>query len=398
MKSRTLTCITAMTLFAVLALPVQLAAQHTRYKLIEIGTFAGPSSYGIFTGLVPNNHGLARKPTFTTFDVPGAATGSGFGTVASGIDPEGGITGYYSTVEPNFGVVFHGFLRAPNGTITTFNAPHALTQVTFNSINPAGTITGLYEDTNFVFHGFVRGRDGTFTTYDLPAGSTVTTITPSINPEGAVTGYYLDASSVPHGFMRAPDGSFTVFDVPGANGTFANSINPEGVIAGYSTVVTIVPSFSLAFQGFLRGPDGTITTFDAPGANGTFANSINPEGVIAGYYRDANDVAHGYLRAPHGTFTTFDAPGAGTGAFQGTGLFGVAINTAGAIAGSFIDASNVVHGFLRARNGVITTFDAPGAGTGPLLGTFVTSINPEGMITGYYLDASGTIHGFLRTP
>jgi hypothetical protein len=46
MKSRTLTCITTMTLFAALAVPVQLAAQqHTRYKLVDLGTFGGPSSY-----------------------------------------------------------------------------------------------------------------------------------------------------------------------------------------------------------------------------------------------------------------------------------------------------------------------------------------------------------------
>src|SRR5439155_15816038 len=32
MKSRTLTCITAITLFAALAVPVRLAAQHTRYN------------------------------------------------------------------------------------------------------------------------------------------------------------------------------------------------------------------------------------------------------------------------------------------------------------------------------------------------------------------------------
>src|SRR6266566_3086406 len=45
MKSRTLMCITAIILFAALAIPVQLAAQHTRYKLIDISTFGGPESY-----------------------------------------------------------------------------------------------------------------------------------------------------------------------------------------------------------------------------------------------------------------------------------------------------------------------------------------------------------------
>src|SRR4029434_5573875 len=83
---------------------------------------------------------------------------------------------------------------------------------------------------------------------------------------------------------------------------------------------------------------------------------------------------------PQPTITTFDAPGAGTGPGQGTTAF--AINPAGTITGRYSDASDVLHGFLRTPNGAISTFDAPGAGTGPGQGTSAFSINPAGAITG----------------
>jgi hypothetical protein len=51
------------------------------------------------------------------------------------------------------------------------------------------------------------------------------------------------------------------------------------------------------------------------------------------------------VRASSGTITTFEAPGAGAGAMQGTVCF--SINSAGAIAGTYIDANYVYHGFVR---------------------------------------------------
>src|ERR1700747_1211164 len=67
------------------------------------------------------------------------------------------------------------------------------------------------------------------------------------------------------------------------------------------------------------------------------------------------------------TITTFDAPGAGTGVGQGTRAY--SINPAGTIIGYSRDENNVPHGFIRSNNGRFTSFDAPGAGTGAGQGT-----------------------------
>ena len=95
------------------------------------------------------------------------------------------------------------------------------------------------------------------------------------------------------------------------------------------------------------------------------------------------------LRQP--TITTFDAPGSGTGPGQGTITF--AINPAGTISGRYADAAGAIHAILRSPDGTIISFDAPGAGTGPRQGTRPFSINPAGTSAGYFNDASGVFHG-----
>ena len=50
---------------------------------------------------------------------------------------------------------------------------------------------------------------------------------------------------------------------------------------------------------------------------------------------------------------------------------------------------------VRLSAQTITTFDAPGAGTGFFQGTIANSINPSGAIAGYYTDANYEVHGFL---
>ena len=63
----------------------------------------------------------------------------------------------------------------------------------------------------------------------------------------------------------------------------------------------------------------------------------------------------------------------------------------------YVDASSVVHSHVRAADGTVTTFDAPGAGAGSGQGTVPEGINPAGTIIGQYVDSSGANHGYVRT-
>jgi hypothetical protein len=83
---------------------------------------------------------------------------------------------------------------------TTIDAPGASkaayqgTQAT--SVNEAGTIAGWYADVNLVYHGFVRDPNGTMTVFDAPGAGTGLehgTVGVSINSEGAIAGYVSDA-------------------------------------------------------------------------------------------------------------------------------------------------------------------------------------------------------------
>src|SRR6476646_3849753 len=95
------------------------------------------------------------------------------------------------------------------------------------------------------------------------------------------------------------------------------------------------------------------------------------------------------------TITTFDAPGAGTGPFQGTSALD--IDPSGRPIGFFRDANNVRHGFTRSNDGTFTIFDAPGAGTAAVQGTRAYATNSSGSITGHFTDSNNVAHGYVRS-
>jgi hypothetical protein len=349
-----------------------------------------------------------QKATIITFNAPHAGTSAYQGTNPASINPAGAIAGYYADSQN----AIHGFLRAPDGSFTEFDAPGAVYGTFAYNINAEGAIAGIYLDASSLWHGFLRAPDGTFTRFEAPGAGTTTgqgTITASIddlNPEGAIAGAYVDAGSTLTGtavfqaFVRAPDGTFTDFSAAGAGtgpeqGTNVAGINPAGTIPG------IYIDSSGVNHGYVRAADGTITEFDVSGAGagsgqGTLPENINTPGDIDGYYIDGGGVGHGFLRTSDGAITTFDAPGAGTSSGQGT--FPAQNNPSDAITGTYLDSSNLGHGFLRSPQGSITEFDVRGAGTGANQGTSPYGINPAGVITGIYVDSQNVYHGFLRVP
>lgn len=315
-------------------------------------------------------------------------------------------------------LMLSGSAIAQKPAITTIDALGAGTGIGYGTegiaISPAGEIAGFYAGYSNVMHAYVRTKEGRITTFDAPGAPSKVSGTPfptfgaspgtyavGIDASGSVTGYVIDAANVAHSYLREPDGAITEFKVPGAGtgpgqGTFAGNLSQSGTIAGSYT------DASGMNHGFLRTRNGAVTEFDVkaaasgPGLGTTtaWAQCINPSGAITGYYMDNIGAVHGYVRAPGGIITTFDAPGAGTGAGQGTYTW--AINPAGATAGVSLDLNNVYHGLLRAADGKITLFDVKGAGTGAGQGTQAMGIDPAGEVTGYYTDASGVSYGFLR--
>jgi hypothetical protein len=299
--------------------------------------------------------------------------------------------------------------------VSIFAAPDAVSPAGISyrtyatGISSKGDVFGYYLDFDeAALHGFIRTLDGTFTkvnVFPYPLRNEGT-ILEGINSQGEAVGYYIRRNrdhgdgAVYHGLIRSPQGVITTIDLPGAGtgdeqGTFLEDINNSGTILG-----GYIDSFGERHF-VLLSKKGEVTKFEVPGSSGTRAyyviNSIgadklNSAGEASGTYRDSDDVRHGWVRSKQGMVTVFDAPGAGSAAGQGTWASG--INEEGAISGATIDENNLLHGMIRDRHGNFTVFDAPGANGG---GTFVVCLNASNTAVGYYWNSTGNTYGFVRS-
>jgi probable HAF family extracellular repeat protein len=357
-----------------------------------------------------------------TFDIPDAVV-----TTPWAINLEGRVTGRY--FDSNF--IHHGFVRDPNGAITTFDVPGAGTKSPGSgtaafAINRAGAITGNVTTDQYNTYGFIRTPEGKFIVFSAPKADPYIgcTCAETINDRGDVAGNVIDSGNTTHGFLRTAEGNITTYEVPAIGAKPAAGTGPgQGTIVNYSNslnnagyIVGFYIDSAYYDRSYLRAPDGTITVFEAPlsapneymgeGSNtqGTVGQSINSTGTICGITIDKFGVWHGFKLASDGTYTLFDAPNAASTAGGGTplgwGTVPEAINDRGEISGYFTDNNDVVHAFLVSPAGKITPYDVEEAGTDGTQqqGTYNFNINGSGKITGFYVDANNVTHGYVRMP
>ena len=131
----------------------------------------------------------------------------------------------------------------------------------------------------------------------------------------------------------------------------------------------------------------SVVVFDAPSASWyTGAKSINDGGDVTGVFYDSSNMLHSFVRTRDGQISSFDAP---NGSF--TGSYG--INSKGDIGGNYHDSSlGRGRGFIRDWHANFIVFDVPTALEPNILG-----INNNGDVTGTSNDASlGATRGFVR--
>lgn len=142
MKSRFLMCISAITLFAALAIPGMLAAQdnqghkqkHAHYKLRDIGTFGGPDSYILPTPEIGSHNQINNRGT----TVGGAATPAHTTPTSNGVICTG----------VNFNSRFiHHALEWQNGAMNDLGSLAGVDYCSIaGSINTRGEISGTSEN------------------------------------------------------------------------------------------------------------------------------------------------------------------------------------------------------------------------------------------------------------
>ena len=180
--------------------------------------------------------------------------------------------------------VAHGFIKTPDGTVTTLDAPNGIATYA-SGINLAGTVVGYYQDSATFIHGFIY-QNGTLSDFGPPGSSQ--SFAYGINDAGKIVGTFLDTDGLWKGYLF--DGTtYQTLQVSGASSTAAHGINNSGMVTVQWCCDLRENSHSSLF-------DGTnYTSIDIPGEATTYAYSIDSAGDVVFQALNFSGREHGAL-------------------------------------------------------------------------------------------------------
>jgi probable HAF family extracellular repeat protein len=425
MKFRALTCIFAMTLFGALAIPVRLAAQHTRYKLIDLGTFGGPTSQ-VNGGPPPmiNNKGVVAGTADTStpcsylggfvspafrwengvltdlgllpggcFSLPNEINSNGM-MVGSGdigvIDPMTGFPEIRADVRRNGQIIDLGTF---GGTNSLAGAVNNRGQVTGGAENTDpdpwnfGGLAGLPSPTAwraFLWQDGVMRDLGTLGGPDSAGGP--------VNESGQLTGFSF-TNSIPNPTTGIPTvdpflwdrGRMIDLGTLGGTFGFGNGLNNRGQVVGFSDVAGDLANHAFIWE------RGVLTDIGTLGGDNSTANWINDAGQVVGI-GDLPDGTHHAFVWRKGNMTDLGTVGSDPCSN------GFHINASGQVVGTSTDCrGTILHTFLW-ENGSMIDLSAqvlPGSGF-----AFVepVAVNDRGEIVGNGTLTNGDVHAVLLKP
>ena len=218
--------------------------------------------------------------------------------------------------------------------------------------------------------------DGVFTTYDFPGSQG--TYFYAFGNDGRAAGYYQDSDGLHHGVILE-DGELRQYDFPDA---------VETEIYGISDATGALTGNFIDAEGVRRGFTGD-EIIEFPGASETYADFVNANGGTVGSYVDADDIYHPYIRTPNGRFVPIKLPRASNLEY----FFVHGINDANVIVARTKPVDGVPGTLVGTFQEGLKTLQFPGS-----VSTEGWNINQDGSVVGYYDTADGQRHGFIARP